>query len=143
MHIDTEASGAQGEDAMSQAWVQVIGLAVEYLGVLLLAWEWFAGRRQDVAERRLAEAQARREEASASLQRVQADNPQMQRHLEMTREVQRRMTARELETTRASFGGLRARVVAMSLVLVSVGFVLQMLGTWPGCCRALGISPLG
>lgn len=128
---------------MSQAWVQVIGLAVEYLGVLLLAWEWFAGRRQDMAERHVAEAQARREDASASLQRVQAGNPQMQRHFEMTRDVQRRMTARELEATRTSFGGLRAVAVALSLFLVSLGFALQMLGTWPGCCRVLGIVPLG
>ena len=128
---------------MSQGWLQVVGLAVEYIGVLLLAWEWFTARRQDMAERRVAEAQARREEASASLQRVQADNQHMQRHFEMTRDVQRRMTARELETTRVSFGGLRVAAVAVSLLLVTLGFVLQMLGTWPGCCRALGIAPLG
>lgn len=126
---------------MSQAWLQVIGLGVEFLGVLVLAWEWFAARRQDLAERRLAEAQARREDGVVGLQRTQSANPQLQRHFEMTLDMQRRMTARELDATRASYGGMRGLAVSLSLILVSLGFALQLLGSWPGCCAAIGIAP--
>lgn len=128
---------------MSQAWLQVAGLVVEYLGVLLLAWEWFAARRQDLAEREIADLQARREEGRSALQRVQADNPHMQRHFEMTRDVDRRMTASRVDETRRRYGGLRGWAVLASLTLVTAGFALQLLGSVPGCCSAIGITAGG
>jgi hypothetical protein len=132
------------EDAMiGQVWLQVIGQVVQFAGVLLLAWEWFAARRQDLAEHAIAADQARREEGIAGLQRVQPGNPQMQRHFEVTLDMQRRMTAARVYETRAHYGGLRAWAVAMSLVLVAIGFVTQLLGSWPGCCRLIGIVPMG
>lgn len=126
---------------MSQAWLQVAGLVVEYLGVLLLAWEWFTARRQDQAERDIAELQARREESRAGLERIQTDNPHMQRHFQMTRDIDRRMTNARVEDTRRRYGGLRGWTVALSLALVTAGFALQLLGSLPGCCAALGILP--
>jgi hypothetical protein len=126
---------------MSQAWVQVLGLVVEFLGVLVLAWEWFAARRQDLAVEALAEAEARREAGRAGLERLQADNPAMQRHFEMVRDMDRRRTAHEVDRARSHYGGLRARAVVMALLLVALGFGLQLLGTVPGCCPALGVGP--
>ncbi len=126
---------------MNQAWLQVAGMVVEFAGVMLLAWEWFAARRQDLAERMLAEAQLRREESMAGLQRVGSSHPGMRRHLEVTRDVQRRMTATRVDETRRQFGGMRGLAVALALVLVSAGFVLQLLGAWPGCCVFAGIVP--
>jgi protein-S-isoprenylcysteine O-methyltransferase Ste14 len=128
---------------VSQQWVQVVGLTVEFVGVLLLAWEWFTAERQERAERALAEAQGRREESMAGLQRAQPQNPQMQRHFEMSRDMDRRMTAHRVDTTRRQYRGMRVRTVVAALVLVAAGFVLQMLGSWPGCCRAIGVLPLG
>ena len=126
-------------DEMTQAWLQAIGLGIEYLGVLLLAWEWFAARRQDIAEQEIAALQARREEGRAGLERMQAGNPQMQRHFEMTRDVDRRMTTARIAETRRRYGGLRGKAVATSLALVTLGVVLQLAGTIPGCCELLGI----
>lgn len=128
---------------MSQAWLQVIGLVVEFLGVLLLAWEWFTAQRQEHAERALVEDQSRREDGMAMMARAQAGNETMQRHFEMTRDVQRRMTASRAAETRRRYGGLRARAVALSLVMVTLGFALQLLGSWPDCCRLIGVVPLG
>lgn len=127
---------------MGQIWLQVGGMIVEFAGVMLLAWEWFAARRQDLAERALAAAQSRREESMAGLQRAQADNTQMQRHLEMSRDMQRRMTASQVHQTQAQYGSMRAWAVALSLVFIVVGFVLQLMGTWPGCCRLIGVVPV-
>ena len=124
---------------MSQAWLQVAGLIVEYVGVLVLAWEWFTARRQDLEERDIAETQVRREESRAALQRAQGGNPQMQRHFDMTRDVERRMTATRVDEARRRYGGLRGWAVLASLALITAGFVLQLLGSVPGCCRAIGI----
>ncbi len=128
---------------MGQIWLQVGGMIVEFAGVMLLAWEWFAARRQDLAERALAETQARREESMAGLQRVQADNTQMQRHLEMSRDMQRRMTASQVHQTRAQYGSMRGWAVGLALALIVTGFVLQLMGTWPGCCRLIDVVPAG
>lgn len=128
---------------MSQAWVQVAGLIVEFAGVLLLAWEWFAAKRQDAAERAIEKAHAMREEGMMRLAQVQPANPAMQRHFEMTRDSQRRMTELRIDDTRRSWSGMRTRAVAAALLLVSLGFFLQLAGSWPGCCRLVGIVPAG
>lgn len=128
---------------MSQAWLQVFGLILEFFGVLLLAWEWFAAQRQDAAERALAARQAQSEASMEQMQRLRTPDPTMQRHYEMSRDMQRRMTDTRVAETRASYGGLRTRAVAAALLFVVAGFALQLLGSWPGCCRAFGIMPLG
>jgi hypothetical protein len=128
---------------MTQAWLQVTGLVVEFLGVLLLAWEWFTAQRQDAAERAIAAEHARREESMAGLQRMQQPSSHLQTHFEMSRDMQRRMTAGRIDHARQHYGGLRGRIVVLALLLVTAGFVLQLLGSWPGCCRAIGILPGG
>ncbi|MFM9943311.1 MAG: hypothetical protein ACKVP7_27920 [Hyphomicrobiaceae bacterium] len=128
---------------MSQAWLQVIGLIVEFVGVLLLAWEWFAAQRQEAAERAIESAHARQEESMARLQQVGTPNPSMQRHFEMSRDLQRRMTESRVSETRRSYTGMRGRAVAFALVFIVAGFVVQLMGAWPGCCRVIGIVPGG
>ena len=128
---------------MGQAWLQVIGLVVEFLGVVLISWEWFAAQRQEAAERAIETAHARGEQGMAHLQRVQAPNPTLQRHFEMSRDVQRRMTDARVADTRRVYSGMRGRAVAFALLIITAGFVIQLLGAWPGCCRVLGIVPAG
>ncbi len=124
---------------MSQAWLQVIGLIVEFAGVLLLALEWFAAQRQDAAERLLEVDHQRREAGMVQLQRLQQSNPSVQRHYEMTLDAQRRMTDTRVDLNRQRYGGLRKRTVMLALLFVGAGFLLQLLGSWPGCCAAIGI----
>ncbi len=136
---------------MSQAWLPVIGLIVELLGVLLVSWEWFAAQRQEAAERAIEAAHARGEESMAHLSRAQTSgqaspqnlNPAMQRHFEMTRDMQRRMTQSRVEETRRAYRGMRGRAVAFALLFIAAGFAIQLMGAWPGCCRAVGIWPAG
>lgn len=125
---------------MSQQWLQVFGLFAEMIGVLLLGWEWFAAARQESRERALADAETEREERQATFRRMQTPNPVMQRHAEITESMQRRMTADRMTSVRRRYRGLRTRAVVTSLVLVMLGFALQLAGTWPGCCPPIGIS---
>lgn len=128
---------------MAQAWLQVIGLVVEFLGVLLLSWEWFTAQRQERAERALEASHARNEQALAQMQRHRTPDPGMQRHYEMSRDAQRRMTEIRVEDTRFVYGGMRSRAVTFALAFIAIGFIIQLLGAWPGCCRGLGIIPAG
>jgi hypothetical protein len=128
---------------MSQAWLQVAGIIVEFIGVLLISWEWFTAQRQEQTERAIEAAHARQAENMALMQRTGQPNPAMQRHFEMTGAAQSRMTAARIEANRRSFGGLRTRAVAVALVFIVAGFALQLLAAWPGCCRAIGILPGG
>ena len=128
---------------MSQAWLQVIGIIVEFIGVLLISWEWFTAQRQEAAERAIAAAHARQDESMARMQQLQPANPQMQRHFEMSRDMQRRMTETRVTETRRNFTGMRTRTVAFAMLFIVAGFVCQLMGAWPGCCRAIGILPGG
>jgi hypothetical protein len=132
-----------GDISVSQQWVQVYGLIAEIIGVLLLGWEWFAAARQESRERALADAETEREERAATFRRMQTPNPAMERHVEMSASLQRRMTAERVSTVRRHYRGMRTRAVVLSLVLVMIGFALQLLGTLPGCCAQFGISPGG
>jgi len=128
---------------MSQAWLQVAGIIVEFVGVLLISWEWFTAQRQERDERAIEAAHARQAESMAMMQRHGQPNPAMQRHFEMTGAAQNRMTTARIEANRTSYGGMRTRTVALALVFVVAGFVLQLLAAWPGCCQLLGITPGG
>ncbi len=128
---------------MSQAWLQVIGIVVEFLGVLLISWEWFTAQRQEAAERAIETAHARHDESMARMQQLQPGNPAMQRHFEMSRDMQRRMAESRVSETRRSYSGMRMRTVGVALLFVVAGFVCQLMGAWPGCCRAIGILPAG
>lgn len=128
---------------MAQAWFQVVGLMLDFAGVCLIAWEWLAAQRQEKALLAIEEARARSEEANQRMARVQPANDTMQRHFEAVNDMQRRMAQSRSAHSRSHYGGMRVRAVAVGMTLVALGFVLQMLGAWPGCCRLLGILPGG
>ena len=73
---------------MSQAWLQVFGLTLDFIGVCLIAWEWLTAQRQEAAQRAIEERYARSSEAQGQLARAQPNNPNMQRHFEMVGQVQ-------------------------------------------------------
>ena len=128
---------------MAQAWFQVFGLMLDFVGVCLIAWEWLAAQRQEKALLAIEESRVRSEEANQRMARVQPANATMQRHFEAVNDMQRRMAQSRTAHSRAHYGGMRVRAVAVGMSFVALGFVLQMLGAWPGCCRLIGIVPGG
>lgn len=129
---------------MSQAWLQVAGLVLDIVGFGLIAWEWLIAQRHGAKELAIAAARTRQDEAFAHMQRaMQQPNPAMQRHFEMSADMRRRRAEHEIDETRRVYTGLRYRVVYAGMVAVVLGFVLQLLAAWPGCCAAIGITPGG
>ena len=129
---------------INQAWFQVFGLILDFLGVSLIAAEWLLAQRQEAIQRGITETAARR---AASMEFIESarisPDPTMQRHNEMMRASTRRATDAQQAQVRTRYGGMRVKTVAAGLVLVGLGFLFQLAAAWPGCCRAIGIIPFG
>lgn len=127
---------------MTQAWLQVIGLCLDFVGFALIAIEWLLAQRAEAAERALLKQQARAAESRGHLARHTSD-PNMQRHFEMVARHEQRRTDQAVGETREIYTRRRYGVIYAGMTMVALGFLAQMLAAWPGCCRALGILPAG
>ena len=127
---------------MQQAYLEVAGLALDMVGVLLIAWEWLMAQRQEAAQRAIEQTRERTEAGQAMLSRGRPNiDPAMQRHFELVGEHTKRSAASRIEATRNRYSGMRVTAVAIGMVFVVAGFLLQLLGAWPGCCVVIGVIP--
>jgi fructose-1,6-bisphosphatase/inositol monophosphatase family enzyme len=127
---------------MSQAWITVAGLCLDFLGFALIAWEWLLAQRAERAALEIAEAQERQQASRDLLSRSPTgQNPQMQRHMEAVAQIEARSTKSRLEETRNVFAKRRYGAIYAGMAMVVLGFALQLMGALPGCCRVLGIAP--
>jgi hypothetical protein len=117
-----------------QAWFSVVGLAFDFIGVMLLAWEW-----------RLAIIADEQEAAEEARARRTAPNPMMPRpggpQQAVFDHMRAQMDADQKARRAGSVRGARRGVFTIAMVLITIGFVLQLLGALPGCCAAFGIRP--
>ena len=119
---------------MPQAWLNVIGLALDFLGVLLFSNEWWTGLK---AERTEAVLEARKSMFKPNPMMSQPNIPQ-QAVFDWMRE---RQEASQRQLRLATARTARWHFYLTALVLVALGFLFQVAGSWPGCCSVLGISP--
>lgn len=127
---------------MAQAWLQVIGLVLDFCGFALIAFEWLLAQRSERALDQIRQAEARAAEGRSHLARV-STNPGMQRHLEAVGDMERRRAELAAGASRAHYAKRRYGAIYAGMVMVLLGFVGQLLGAWPGCCSMLGIVPAG
>ena len=107
---------------MNQEWLSVIGLLLDLIGVLLLAFEWwraFEGERRGLSARLF----------QLSLRVVPSDE------FDPVKEQ-----LRDIRHERLALAP-RRRYVGLGLCLIVVGFLLQLLGAWPGGIPAIGLAP--
>jgi hypothetical protein len=126
---------------MSQAWLQVAGLLLDMLGVLLVAGEWLIAQAQ---ERRALDIEAGRQRHDDSLERfkrIPNAQPAMLEHMERVASMQRQVAQSRLGEARVYYGRRRYAVIYVGLGCVVLGFALQLMGAWPGCCAWAGIAP--
>lgn len=112
---------------MLQPWFNMIGLCFDFVGVIILAYEWWialSAERQE-AERAAMEHRLR---PHPIIQQQQQANPHqpvfdhMRENLRFQRELQRATSVR----------GMRGAWFATAMVLIATGFLFQILGSWPG-----------
>ena len=131
---------------MYQQWLQVIGLVFDGLGFSLIALEWYRGyvemrnrvtlvaRNQELAEKFRLRAELKQAIGSVGVGEVEALYNDDKALAEMADHVFEMNQVDLYAKNRALpfFAGVAAFVI---------GMLLQLIGTWPGCCSAIGIIP--
>ena len=125
---------------MQQGWLQVAGLLMDFCGVILLAYEWLVAY---LAQRREEEIEERgvRELKNLAFQRQSVRDERMGAHLQMVAERAQDRIRREGAEARQGGHRIRLPVFALAMVLIAGGFLLQVVGSWPGGLPAFGIGP--
>ena len=131
---------------MYQQWLQVAGLTIDGLGFSLIALEWYRGylemrNRVTLVVRDLERAQKIRLHneikhaiGMAGVGEVEALYKDDKALAEMAEH------AFEMDQV-DRFTKTRAPLFFAGIIAFLIGIVLQLLGTWPGCCSSIGIVP--
>jgi hypothetical protein len=126
-------------DTMSQSWLAVIGIALDMAGFAILLYEWYLaffneGQQLDF-EQRLE--QERKHRAFSQSHAPEALRGHMQTSARMMEEASLRRAWNDHR------GTLKRRKTAFlaATFLILTGSALQLAGTIPGCCTAIGILP--
>lgn len=124
---------------MHQGWFQVAGLALDFAGVMLLAYEWLVGYS---AQRREDEIAARgvRELSNLGFAQQSVRDERMAAHLKMVAARAEDRIRNESSQVRLQGQRVRMPVFATAMLMIAGGFLLQILGSWPGGIGALGIT---
>ncbi len=124
---------------MHQGWFQVAGLALDFAGVMLLAYEWLVGYS---AQRREDEIAARgvRELSNLGFAQQSVRDERMAAHLKMVAARTEDRIRNEGSQVRQQGQRVRMPVFATAMLMIAGGFLLQILGSWPGDIGALGIT---
>ena len=110
---------------MLHQWLNIAGLTFDFFGVLLLAYEWWIALKADEREAEIAAREnmfKRSPMMPGRNDRTQAVFDHMDEQMRFNQQMQR---------TRSTLGMRRGWFV-LALVLIAAGFLLQILGSWPG-----------
>lgn len=124
---------------MHQGWFQVAGLALDFAGVMLLAYEWLVGYR---AQRREDEIAARgvRELSNLGFAQQSVRDERMAAHLKMVAARAEDRIRNESNQVRLQGYRVRMPVFTTAMLMIAGGFLLQILGSWPGGVPGIGIT---
>jgi hypothetical protein len=131
---------------MYQQWLQVIGIVFDGVGFALIALEWFRGymemrkkvtlvaRNQEQAEKFRLRKELKDAIGSVGVAEVGPLYEDDKALAEMAEHVFEMQQVDLFAKNRAVpfFAGVAAFVI---------GMLLQLAGTWPGCCAAIGVIP--
>jgi hypothetical protein len=123
---------------MTQQWITVVGLALDFAGFALLLREWWLaffneGRQIEMAEQL---------ERMRAMRTLIPRDPGERNPYESLERAQDEMAIRKARTTHRQAMAARKRMFLLATVLIVAGFALQLLGAWPGCCPPW-IAPQG
>ena len=112
---------------MFQPWFNLIGLSFDFVGVIMLAYEWWialSAERQE-ADRAAFEQRIR---PHPMMQQQQQANPHFAVHEHMREGLRFQQQAQRAQNIR----GMRRGWFTAAMVLIAAGFLFQILGSWPG-----------
>jgi hypothetical protein len=115
---------------MTQQWLSVAGLGLDFIGFMLLLREWWLAFFN---EERQIEMEEQFERVRA-LRQLRAAQPGQRNPFEALERVQDEAALRKARNVHRSAMAARKGTFLLASVLIGLGFLLQMTGAWPGCC---------
>lgn len=109
---------------MLQHWLNIAGLAFDFVGVLLLAYEWWIALKADERESQILRQERLRDQTMAMHRQ---NNPGYAAHERLNQD----MTFNSRLHRAAEARGMRRGYFVLALVLIAAGFLLQIAGSWP------------
>jgi hypothetical protein len=110
-----------------QQWLNMVGLSFDFVGVIMLAYEWWIALSN---ERRLAdeaEFERRIRPNPMMQQQMQQSNPHQPMHDHMRESLRLQREAQRAHGVR----GMRRGWFTAAMAFIALGFLLQILGSWP------------
>jgi hypothetical protein len=111
---------------MLQPWLNVVGVALDFAGVLILAYEWWIALKAEQHEAELL-AREQRFKMPPTMQ-PQQTNPH-QPVFDHMREQQRFL---QQQRRTQAVRGMRLNWFIAAFVLIALGYLLQFVGSFPG-----------
>ena len=115
---------------MTQQWLTTLGIALDFAGFMLLLREWWLaffneGRQMELAERL---------DRMRAVRTLRPRAPGERNPFEQLERVQDESAIRTARAEHRNALAARRGVFLLATALIVVGFVLQIVGAWPGCC---------
>jgi hypothetical protein len=123
---------------MTQQWITVLGLVLDFCGFALLLREWWVAFFNEQHQIGMQE-QLERMQAMRNLRPLA---PGERNPYESLERVQDEQAIRKARGAHRAAMAARKRTFFAATALVVAGFVLQLIGAWPGCCPPW-IAPQG
>jgi len=113
---------------MTQQWLTVLGL--DFVGFMLLLREWWLAFFNESRQMQMAEQLDRMRSTRNMFPRAPGErNP-----YESLERVQDEQAIRKARSEHRAAMAARRGVFLVATVLIVSGFLLQIVGAWPGCC---------
>ena len=115
---------------MTQQWLTVLGLALDFLGFMLLLREWWLAFFNENRQMQMAEQLDR----MRAMRNMIPRDPRERNPYESLERVQDEQAIRRARAEHRAAMAARRGVFLLATVLIVTGFLLQIVGAAPGCC---------
>ena len=115
---------------MTQQWLTVLGLGLDFFGFMLLLREWWLAFFSEARQMQLAEQFDR----MRAMRNMHPRAPGQRNPFEQLERMQNETATRQARAEHRAAMAARRGVFLLATALIVSGFVLQIVGAWPGCC---------
>lgn len=112
---------------MIQQWFNLAGLSFDFVGVLMLAYEWWIALSADRKAAERAAFENRIRPNPVMQQQMQQGNPHQPMHDHMREQLKFQRDIAQAQGLR----GMRQGWFVAAMIFIALGFLLQMLGSFP------------
>jgi hypothetical protein len=115
---------------MTQQWLTTLGIALDFAGFMMLLREWWLAFFNEGRQMELAEQLDR----MRSLRNMRPSAPGSRNPYESLDRFADEQAIRKARLEHRAALAARRGVFLLATGLIVLGFLLQLIGAWPGCC---------